>query len=764
MAGGFNGSFSNVPGQQTFVFPRFAFVPTFSAVDYRGALNNDADYTININDWLDGNQQVRADRQNLTPFRAIYGDNFNDQHPFIGGEGDAIRALARNEFGINTDIGGCQVCGGGTGLASTYFNNNNLVNDANNRTDNTNEGINFSSDEQRFTPFWGSTQLPNIPPFNGQVVGRANISARWGGSFEAPVTATYTFNMRTDDGTRVWFDGVQRADDWGNYPPKDHKFTVSLNAGQRKNIIIEWFQGIGGYEAKLFWEINGVPSIIPNCRLFPTSVVATDCNFTVAASANSASVSCGGTSQLSATCSGSGCTGVTYAWSGNSSNYSGSPVDVTLPSSNGSVSYTLTGSKSGCSNQTANTSVTVSGCGGSNPDRTENGTASDGGANNPNGEGEAQAFDNQNSSKWLVFTPTGNIVYDFANEDSYAISSYTVTSANDEPARDPKNWNFQGSNDGSNWTTINSQNDQFYGNRSETKTFDISNTTAYRQYRLDVTGNNGSSLLQIAEVQMFGILGTGGGTTGGGTCSYTEGQFLTNWYGEIVNAYRCGSKYYASSTGGAYKPKSWLIATGRFSAAEYNCFEQDDPRPAGCASTGGGGGGGGGTGGGGTGGTGGCTFTDGQYLLDYNGETIQAKLCNGVLYARATWGAWKHPNWLIGAGMNATTAACFATSNPGCGALRVSAEKLSEETDDKITVYPNPTTGKIKIVFALQKAENVWLNLYDVQGKSLDLRDFEGKVGRNEMEYDLQNYSSGSYFVDFQSAGKHEVLKVIKVN
>ena len=78
--------------------------------------------------------------------------------------------------------------------------------------------------------------------------------------------------------------------------------------------------------------------------------------------------------------------------------------------------------------------------------------------------------------------------------------------------------------------------------------------------------------------------------------------------------------------------------------------------------------------------------------------------------------------------------------------------------------YTDRTTGKIKIVFSLQKAENVWLNLYDVQGKSLDLRDFEGKAGRNEMEYDLQNYSSGSYFVDFQSAEKREILKVMKVN
>ncbi|MDZ7900087.1 MAG: hypothetical protein U5N85_18950 [Arcicella sp.] len=118
----------------------------------------------------------------------------------------------------------------------------------------------------------------------------------------------------------------------------------------------------------------------------------TDCNFTVSANANPSSVGCGGASQLSASCTGSGCSGVTYAWS---SGNSGSPVNITLPNNNGSVNYILTGSKPGCANQTANTSITVSGCGGggtTNPDRTENGIASDNGANNPGGEGEANCL------------------------------------------------------------------------------------------------------------------------------------------------------------------------------------------------------------------------------------------------------------------------------------------------------------------------------------------------------------------------------------
>ena len=310
-------------------------------------------------------------------------------------------------------------------------------------------------------------------------------------------------------------------------------------------------------------------------------------------------------------------------------------------------------------------------------DLTESGTASDDGANNPFGEGEAQAFDNTSNTKWLVFSSTGNIAYDFANEDAYVVTRYTVASANDEPARDPKTWNLEGSNDGSTWTTLNSQNNQSFGNRFEVKSYEVTNSTSYKRYRLNVTSNNGSGYLQIGEIQMFG--------------------------------------------GGTPPPPP--------------------PPPSG-----------------------GCSFTDGQFLLTYQGETIEAKFCGSILYARATWGAWKHPNWLRGAGMNSTTADCFATSNPGCGASgRMSAIAIDEPVGE-INLYPNPTTGKIKIVFSLSKDENVWFNLYDIQGKSLDLKDYEGKAGRNMMEYDLQNFPTGAYFINVQSSEKREILKVIKVD
>jgi Secretion system C-terminal sorting domain len=156
-----------------------------------------------------------------------------------------------------------------------------------------------------------------------------------------------------------------------------------------------------------------------------------------------------------------------------------------------------------------------------------------------------------------------------------------------------------------------------------------------------------------------------------------------------------------------------------------------------------------------------CPYTNGQFLFNFYGETIEAKFCGGVLYARATWSGFKPRAWLVATGlMTQTQANCFAENNPGCGALRVS----SEQTEEPFEVYPNPSNGKIKVSFTLQQDENVWINLYDNQGRSLQIRDFEGKFGKNLIELDLQDYPSGAYFINLQSSQKREVQKVMKVN
>lgn len=730
LSGGFNGVEDDYFFQFTSTTPRFSFVPTFSSVDYKGPLNNDNDYSININDWLDGNRQVRTDRQNLTPFRAIYGNNDNNQHSYFTNEGDVIQALATIEFGINpANFFSCQSCTAGSdGLAGTYF-----------------SGQDFQTQLPNTTTAPVNYYLDNGRPI---VLGAVdNVSARWQGSVQVPITGNYTFNIRTDDGTRLWFDDVQRVDDWGLYAAKDHKFSVNLTAGERKNIRIEWKQGGGGYVAELYWELNGVPEIIPRCALFPTNApTSTDCNFTVSASATPNDVGCGGASSLSAGCTGTGCGGVNYAWNGNGNNYNGSPVGATLPSSNGVVNYSLTASKNGCGNQTSSVSVTVNGCnGGGTIDRTELGIASDEEASNPGNEGESQAFDNSNFTKWLVFNSTGNIVYDFPNDDNYAINRYTITSANDDIFRDPRNWNFQGSNDGFlTWNTVDTRSNQDFPGRYQTISYDISNTTPYKQYRLNVTGNNGSNLLQIAEIQMFGSAG-GAGCTPPSPPSISAN---TTTAPSELTASGCGGTVTWSSGSNSNPLTNAGAGTYTATCTVNNCTSGPSNsiaivgRGGSCPS-----------------------YPNAPQWFHWDNASSSLWFAHygptGLLYAATDANPATPPltrQQLINSGVTPTLANCFLD-----GSRQRIASGL-DEIEGNAEVFPNPTNGKIKISFMLKKDENVWFNIYDSQGKNLKLSDFEGKKGRNEVELDLQNYSSGAYFIDLQYNQKREVRKVMKVN
>jgi hypothetical protein len=94
------------------------------------------------------------------------------------------------------------------------------------------------------------------------------------------------------------------------------------------------------------------------------------------------------------------------------------------------------------------------------------------------------------------------------------LTQFTVSSANDVPDRDPRVWSIDGSNDGTNWTTIFSQNDPsaaLWSDRLQVIQFDVgidfTPETAYSQYRLSVeaTGLTGGAFFQVGEIEFFGV-------------------------------------------------------------------------------------------------------------------------------------------------------------------------------------------------------------------------------------------------------------------
>ncbi|WP_414664429.1 PA14 domain-containing protein [Horticoccus sp. 23ND18S-11] len=144
---------------------------------------------------------------------------------------------------------------GGTGLTAQYFNGNNFQSLA--RTAASGEVPNY---------WWGGAGP------NG--TGSDNFSIRWSGFVEPLHSETYTFTIGSDDGMRVYIENLSSpvAEAWWDHGYFESSGAITLNAGQRYRILVEFFENYGGAEARLFWESPSQQrEIIPLSRLSPAA-------------------------------------------------------------------------------------------------------------------------------------------------------------------------------------------------------------------------------------------------------------------------------------------------------------------------------------------------------------------------------------------------------------------------------------------------------------------------------------------------------------
>lgn len=125
-------------------------------------------------------------------------------------------------------------------------------------------------------------------------------------------------------------------------------------------------------------------------------------------------------------------------------------------------------------------------------------------------ETKGKLFDGDTGSKFLsndnVPSKENPIYVEFAFDEAKILDRYALVSANDSPERDPKAWVFSGSLDGQTWFEIDSQVEQTFSQRFETKEIAIKNPTAYKYYKIEISENLGNDkLTQFADL----LLGTG---------------------------------------------------------------------------------------------------------------------------------------------------------------------------------------------------------------------------------------------------------------
>jgi hypothetical protein len=140
--------------------------------------------------------------------------------------------------------------GTGNGLSAVYYDNRDFTGATVSRVDPT---VNFD---------WGTgAPAPGIGP--------DTFSARWTGQVQAQVSQTYTFYTTSDDGVRLRVDGQLIIDNWTNHAAAENSGTITLTAGQRYNIEMEFYEDGGLATAKLSWSGPSTPKqIIPQSQLY----------------------------------------------------------------------------------------------------------------------------------------------------------------------------------------------------------------------------------------------------------------------------------------------------------------------------------------------------------------------------------------------------------------------------------------------------------------------------------------------------------------
>lgn len=128
-------------------------------------------------------------------------------------------------------------------------------------------------------------------------------------------------------------------------------------------------------------------------------------------------------------------------------------------------------------------------------------------ASNSNGSTFAAylAFDGvlNASNRWATDQSAAWLRYDYGTDTTRIVATYNVASA--EPTYGIKDWTFEGSNNATSWSILDTQAGITGWSTNVYKSFNISigSQSAYQFYRLNITANQGSGYSDIVECQLI---------------------------------------------------------------------------------------------------------------------------------------------------------------------------------------------------------------------------------------------------------------------
>jgi len=158
-----------------------------------------------------------------------------------------------------------------------------------------------------------------------------------------------------------------------------------------------------------------------------------------------------------------------------------------------------------------------------------------------------------------------------------------------------------------------------------------------------------------------------------------------------------------------------------------------------------------------------------QYSFSYNYQSEDAELLQGysfddlvLLYRKDASHSWKtmpatfsFPNYYTGIG---TLEVDYIL--PGEYTLGIGEYNSVDEWENNIRVYPNPTTGELRITNYELRITRV--EIFDVYGRKQKSRRAEEQKAEEDIVIDISYLSSGIYFVKIQTEKGTKIQKIIK--
>ncbi len=113
--------------------------------------------------------------------------------------------------------------------------------------------------------------------------------------------------------------------------------------------------------------------------------------------------------------------------------------------------------------------------------------------------------DGDPATKWCVEHKNKPVIWELRLPEgkTETITSYSITSANDVPPRDPRTWVLEGSTDGKNWTVLDRrENEKPFPKRQQARVYKVTDDRAYGCFRIRFLASNDRTRLQVAEIAL----------------------------------------------------------------------------------------------------------------------------------------------------------------------------------------------------------------------------------------------------------------------